>query len=432
MNALKTSLLAASAIAVTATSAAAGGYSRGSANLDPIFDTERFSSAAAVSVTSPTRKYETINGIPVNTFATGVVAGSAQLTALQAAGRVNASEGSRDFAETYYTLGATGAVDIYKGLRCAGSYAQPYGANANYGGTQLVTGTGTSTSNELSSHELGLTCAYRADVGPGTAYIIGGAFSQSVSYNEVRGFGFAAGGGDLNLSDTSYGYRIGVGYTVPEIALKTSLVYRSKVDHRVTGTVQTTGAPISALPNSTAGAFADVTTPQSLKFSVQSGVAKNVLVFGSVEWTDWSTIQQVQVFLNPNTFAAGTPALALNGVSIDGYFRDGWTVQGGVGYRFNEKLAASGSVTWDRGVSNGTNAGGRAGAAASGFTDTWTFAAGLGFEPNENVTLRGGVAYSILTSGAFRTDNTSGVPNALIGLGTDSAISGGASLSINF
>ena len=38
-------------------------------------------------------------------------------------------------------------------------------------------------------------------------------------------------------------------------------------------------------------------------------------------------------------------------VSFDLFYRDGWTVTGGVGHKFTETISGAASITWDRGTS---------------------------------------------------------------------------------
>ncbi len=390
---LTTTLLATAAMTA---SAVAGGYSRGSANLDPFFETGT-SYAAQMTVVSPTRGYETINGTPASAFVSPF----------------DGSRADRDFAETYVNAGATVAFDIAGGFRCGGSIAQPYGAKTDYGFAQIITGTGTTTSAELGSLEIGGTCAYGMDVGPGKLHVLGGLFYQNLTYDEARGFGFGSpfGGGDLAFDDGGLGYRLGLGYTIPEIALKATLVYRSSVDHTLTGVVRNPAFPT---PGSSVNGFADAETPQSVKLSLQSGIAPGWLAFGSVEWADWSVIQRVQVFANPGQLAP--IAVPLAGVTVDAFFKDGWTVTGGVGHKFNDQWAGTFSITWDKGTSGADNPLG----IVSSYSDSWTFAVGAAYDATPNVSIRGGLAYSILEDHVEVKEG-----GARIGYGTDHAIGGG-------
>jgi long-subunit fatty acid transport protein len=76
--------------------------------------------------------------------------------------------------------------------------------------------------------------------------------------------------------------------------------------------------------------------------------------------------------------------------SLDLLYRDGWTVSGGVGHRFNDQWSAAGSITWDRGTTTGIGT----------QTDTWTFGGGVAYTPTPNVELRLAGALGILTSGS--------------------------------
>jgi len=380
-------------------SAIAGGYSRGSANLDPLFDTGN-SVTTSAAVVAPNRSFDTINGTPAGAFGPSPVGTYAD----------------EKFSETYYFGAATAAIGLTEDLRCAGTYSQPFGANADYGWSKLVSGIGTTTSSELSSHEFGATCAYGMDAGKGRFHFVGGVFYESINYDEARAFGydsFATGsqGADISMSDGGVGYRAGVAYTIPEIALKASLIYRSEVSHTLTGLVRSVsiGGPVSS--------FADASLPQSVKLSVQSGIAPGWLAFGSVEWTDWSVLQQVQVYSDPGTLAVGP--VALPGVTVDAFFRDGWTVSGGVGHAFNDKFSGSLSLTWDRGVSPGQY--------VSGFSDTWTVAVGGAYNPSEKLSIRGGVSFSSLQAITYTELDAD-----VVSYDTDYAIGGGLSLVAKF
>ncbi|MEO0635813.1 MAG: outer membrane protein transport protein [Pseudomonadota bacterium] len=420
---LGTGILAASAAALMATSATAGGYGRGSVDVAPLLG-DGLTAGGGFTIVSPTRRITAVNG----TATTG--------------------NARTDFASTYVVPNAFASSPIAGSeARCMAGYTQPYGAKADYGSAQIltaaVTGTGqpisTTTANELSSHELGLTCSYGFDAGPVKAYIIGGAFAQYVSYTETKG---AIVGGNFtdniaNLSgdDTGFGYRVGLGISKEDIALKASLVYRSRVNHNVTGT-QTLGpiAAAGAAASSTltaaqlAGTYgftAAATTPQSLKLSFQTGIAPKTLLFGSVEWTDWSVLQQVQVLGNGTGTA--TAAALVNGrptpgsPTIDAFFRDGWTVNIGAARQLTEKASILGAYTWDRGTGSGR----------SGFSDTHTLAAGVNYKANDNLSVRAGLAYSYLTSVTY---NTTDIANNAVTVtnGAGNALAGALSVSLTF
>jgi len=219
-------------------------------------------------------------------------------------------------------------------------------------------------------------------MGPGDVYVLGGVFSQSFDYTEVKDFG------SLNLQDDSaFGYRFGAAYEIKEYALRAEVMYRSEVKHEAEG-VFTSGTPLTLLPGppftpsaiplgTQLSAVGEGTLPQSLEFSLQSGIAPGWLAFGSVKWTDWSVLQT----LNYNITGLGDQQKNF-------FWRDGWTITGGVGHQITEKVSGALSLTWDRGVGTGADI----------FSDTWTLGAGAQIKHGPGV-LRIGAAASYLTSG---------------------------------
>lgn len=117
-----------------------------------------------------------------------------------------------------------------------------------------------------------------------------------------------------------------------------------------------------------------------LDLTVQSGIAEGWLAFGSIKWTDWSVLEDIQV----------VEGIAGQGFSTTRFFfEDGWTVTGGLGHRFNPSLSGSMSLTWDKGVSTGWDT----------LTDTWTIAGGLAYDVSSNLQIRGGGAAIYFTEG---------------------------------
>lgn len=165
-------------------------------------------------------------------------------------------------------------------------------------------------------------------------------------------------GGEVNLAGLAYGqvngynvtfdddwgtgYLAGVAYEKPEIALRIALTYFSKVKHQL-DTVETyaanvvnpaTGAVLvpGGLP---LGSTTTVNTPQAVNLDVQSGIAKDTLLFGSVRWVDWSSFD-----ISPQTFSAVTGGGL---VSLE----DTTTYTLGVGRKFNENWSGSAFITYE-------------------------------------------------------------------------------------
>ncbi|TIW76971.1 MAG: transporter, partial [Mesorhizobium sp.] len=112
-------------------------------------------------------------------------------------------------------------------------------------------------------------------------------------YQKVYGFkegltdiGFGPMVGRVDLDSSGWGWRAGIAYEIPDIALRASLVYNSQVKlDNISGTLDIGGVvstPIYAPTQS---------MPDTVEFKLQSGIAPGWLAFGSVKWVNWSVLQ---------------------------------------------------------------------------------------------------------------------------------------------
>jgi long-chain fatty acid transport protein len=390
VGAVKVFLAGVAGTALVVASAQAGGFSRGTADTDILFEEGNFNMRAGATIVSPQRGYSTINGVA-------------------------AADGN--YTNSYVV--PTGAVklNLTDYARCAGTYTQPYGGSSSYGPQAIAAGLADGSglvSRQFTTDEFGLTCAAMFDnvgsfgeMGSGRLSLIGGVFIENFNFVETVQFQgavitaglLAAGqpalvagavGGTLNGTQGALsfnggynpGYRIGLAYEVPEIAARVQLLYRSQVNHTPAGTFVTAA---DALAGGSGVTRAAGTLPQSLELRAQTGVAPGTLVFGSVKWTDWSVLQRL------NYTVTGGP---LPGVrNLEFFWKDGWTVTGGVGREFNDWLSGSVSLTWDQGVSTTEDV----------FTDTWTLATGVQIK-GERASLSLGGAISHLAGGAVSAE----------------------------
>ncbi|WP_074061088.1 MULTISPECIES: OmpP1/FadL family transporter [Rhizobium] len=368
----------------------AGGLERGGYNIDLLFDPSRFAVESTATFVMPQRKLKNVDDInPLN-------------------GDLNAIPGhstSADDSESYWSPRIGAKVAIGDAADCMADYSQPYGAHANPGANWA--GANDNIETKVNSDNYALTCSYRFDVGPGQFRIIGGT-----NYLEMDGFkerlvvapevitaltgGLASGSGvgRLDLEGDGWGWRGGVAYEIPEYAFRASLMYYSEVKlDSVSGTVDLTNIPAILDPViGGAGTVIPVTgstaMPDALELKVQSGIAPDWLAFGSVKWTDWSQLQRIPFYNS-----------GVEITSLDLGYRDGWTITGGVGHKFNEQWSGAVSVTWDRGTSQ----------EFGSQTDSWLLGAGVSYSPNQNVEFRLGGVLGILTSGDSSPTTIDGV-----------------------
>lgn len=403
---LKSVVAVLAASVAMASAANAGGLERGGYNIDLLFDSSRFASDASVAYVMPDRQLR--NTVDTNA-ADGI--GSNGL----GAGSTTAKE-----TESYLVPRIGFKVGVGDSVDCMADYSQPYGAHTNPGPNWV--GANSNIETKIDSGGFAATCSYKFSAGKGSLRLIGG-----VSYLDIGGFktrlvappALGGGNGRLDLSETGYGWRAGLAYEIPEIAFRASLMYYSEVElSNITGTLDLSAVnpavnPLNPLLGLVTPVFGSTSMPEVVELKVQSGIAPGWLAFGSVKWVDWSQLQTVS-FCPEATRALGCTYSGVNrATSLDLLYQDGWTVSSGIAHRFNETLAGSASITWDRGTSTGTGT----------QTDTWTFAAGIAYNPNENVEVRLGGALGVLTSGS------SGVVTTPLGaFGTDVSYSFGNDL----
>lgn len=451
MTILKRAALALAATAAITTAAQAGGFSRGSANLDGLYASEYVNepiiSSFGVTFVSPGRSYDSVTGIvPTGQVVVNPATGAPVINpatgqpVVQGTG-VPFQQGDTEFGQDFAVPFASLGLKFAERGQCVGSYAQPYGADSSYDGPVSFY----IQSQSIETFELGATCSVGFDAGRGRAYAIGGVFYESLEYDQARDFraldaatvaGIGAGAispttippgrffgatgvSQISVSDQTVGFRLGAAYEIPEIALKASLIYRSETEYDdISGTF--TGTPFAGIFRGRAGALAAqarqaglagnadlaqrlaaaaaqqngfslaagtsqsstatgvATLPRQLELNVQSGVAAGTLVFGSLKWTDWSVVQQIDL-VDQFSGAAFT--------NFQGFFRDGYTATLGVGRAFNEDLAGSLSLTYDRGVGTGFDT----------FSDTYTVAGGVAYDLNEIANVRAGGAVIYFT-----------------------------------
>ncbi|MCV3208735.1 OmpP1/FadL family transporter [Mesorhizobium sp. YC-39] len=354
----------------------AGGLERSGYNIDLLFDPSQVTGEVAGTYVMPDRTLNNVvdidpsDGIGTTGFGGGKTDGVHE-------------------TEDYFSPRLGIKVGIGQHVDCMADYSEPWGAHSNPGFDWM--GVNNNIETKIDSENYAATCSYKMDVGKGQLRFIGGVFYQEVSGFKLRQVApaFASvgnGTGLLELAGDGVGWRIGTAYEIPDIALRASLVYNSAVDlGDITGQVDLSQVNGQVIP-----VFGNQSMPQSVEFKLQSGIAPGWLAFGSIKWVDWSQLQLVSFCSRQ---IQGILPCTYEGVgfvtSLDLLYRDGWTVSGGIGHKFNEQWSGAITLTWDRGTTTGL----------STQTDTWTVGGGASFTPSENVELRFGGAIGVMTSG---------------------------------
>lgn len=367
----------------------------------------KFTSIAVMSVTALSTTAATAGGLdrtrtPIDLiFETGNYAElSFGAATAELSGRDLLGNSISDVSNDFSLVGAGLKMQFTEKFSFSMIFDQPYGADVQYGGNPAATLLGGTMAKADSN---ALTTIFKYNVTDRVAVYGGPRIVQAEGEITLSGLAY----GPLNgynvkfATDQGLGYVAGAAYEIPDIALRAALTYHSEVELDL-GTTQTFpgGAPTATPPTVSK-------LPQSIKLDLQSGIAKNTLLFGSVRWAEWSKFQ-----LDP---VGAVPNLA----SLD----DTITYEIGVGRKFNDKFSARVSYLYEAGgsddlVSPLTPTDGQQALALAGK-----------YQINDMVSLSAGVRYTWLGDARPET----GTPDtARANFTGNHAVSGGLKIGINF
>jgi long-chain fatty acid transport protein len=303
-------LVTASALALAAGAANAGGIDRSGQSIAPLFEKGGYAELS-FGMVNPS-----VSGKDLAIFG---------------------GRNSQNVGKDYLSLGFAYKQDINDQLSYAIIYEKPFGADLSYasvanGGSVAFGG----TKAHAGYDELSAILRYKFNDNM-SAY---GGLRISRASGDVTLKGAAYGGlsgYNANFSnDTGYGYVVGVAYEKPEIALRVALTYHSAIKHEHDTKETISGFPIG--PVSTT----EVSTPQSVNLDVQSGIAPGWLAFGQIRWVDWSEYDIDPLVL---TKATNGGVFVKGGGLVD--LSDSTTYTLGIGHKFNDQWSGAASVSYE-------------------------------------------------------------------------------------
>ncbi|MBA2778187.1 OmpP1/FadL family transporter [Billgrantia kenyensis] len=201
--------------------------------------------------------------------------------------------------------------------------------------------------------------------------------------------------------DDAWGYNLGVIFQpVPETTL--GLTYRSKVDYTLTGDfrARTTNdmppgvfgpGPVPAGTELSArDAQLDLTTPETINFSITQQMSDRLKLMAGASWVRWSRFDEIRV-IDPND-PGGDP------ITLEQQdYSNAWAYALGGEYQLNPQLALRAGVTLDF-----TPTSDEFRSARIPSDDRRIFSVGAGWTPVDNLTLD--LAYSYLTERSTHVD----------------------------
>lgn len=318
-------------------------------------------------------------------------------------GKDNAGNKVSDMAEDYYFPTAAIKIQATDKISLGLLYDQPFGADSQYAPESnafatVNTNTGVleGTSVEVKTNSITALIGYQPNE---NWNVYAGPVYQSVKAKvSLRGTAYRGpqvlGGYDIDLKESeAYGWLAGFAYSIPEIALKAAVTYRSEIKHEL-DTTETFGFGTDGalyIPGLTGTLLgkpviptyhkAEITTPQSVNIDLQSGIAKNTLAFANIRWVHWD-----QFAVKPAYLSQLTGALTGKQQNLVDYSDDQWSANVGLGRKFNNKWSGSASVGYDSGAGNPVTTLG----PTEGY---WSVGLGGQYSPAENYFIQAGVKY---------------------------------------
>lgn len=284
-----------------------------------------------------------------------------------------------DMADDYYFANAAIKVQATEQISLGLIYDQPFGADATYqlDGSNFSSSTlNEGTQVEVKTQNLTALIGYQPTknwniyAGPVWQTVEADIALRGRSYQSLSGYNIKVD------QEEAYGWLAGAAYSIPEIALRAAITYRSEIKHEL-DTSETFALGAVVRPNSNT----EVVTPQSVNIDLQSGVAKDTLAFANIRWVHWD-----QFAVKPTYLAAATQAARGKAQNLIDYSDDQWSITTGLSHKFNDKWAGSASVGYDSGAGNPVT-------TLGPVEGNWSFGLGAQYSPAQSYFIAAGVRY---------------------------------------
>jgi long-chain fatty acid transport protein len=208
----------------------------------------------------------------------------------------------------------------------------------------------------------------------------------------------AFGGPNPNVvidgDDFGFGYTLGILWN-PLSGTNVGLGFRSSVEHTLDGDISVAGDK--------AKTSADLETPDIATASLRQKVSERLTLLGTIEWTNWSDLDQIVVKAHANNPKIGATAGSPVAVLPLGW-HDGWFFSGGAEFAINDRTTVRGGVAYEESpIQNATER-----TARVPDTDRVWLSLGAAYEWSPTTTINVAYSHIFLEDGAI--DRTSEFP----------------------
>ena len=199
-----------------------------------------------------------------------------------------------------------------------------------------------------------------------------GTLSSTV--NPVPSF-FRDGEYKVSGNDWGYGYNLGVMFQATD-STRLGLSYKSKVDYTLEGDVKNTDIANGFVKAGKYDGSLDLTTPESVDFSITQQFGSRWTGYAGTTWTRWSRFKEVVIDSPSN------PVSNLQQVTEPQNWHDTVSYAAGLSYQLDPQWVLRTGLAFDPTPTNNTD---RSPRIPSG--DRYVFALGAGYSPTANLTL---------------------------------------------
>jgi long-chain fatty acid transport protein len=223
---------------------------------------------------------------------------------------------------------------------------------------------------------------------------IDGTLESNLSLNPNAADGTVKIKGD----DTALGYNIGIMVQALE-STRLGLTYHSKVKYKLEGDTKVNYAALGPLGNQKFDASLDITTPESVDFSVTHQLNDQWTLYAGSTWTRWSRLKEISV--ENEGVPAALAARGFGTITEEQNWHDTWAHAIGASYQLNKQWVLRTGLSVDQSPTNNED---RSPRIPTG--DRKIFSLGAGWSPTDDLTID--VAYSYLREESVKVNNSNG------------------------
>ncbi|WP_122665859.1 OmpP1/FadL family transporter [Pseudomonas viridiflava] len=185
--------------------------------------------------------------------------------------------------------------------------------------------------------------------------------------------------------DTALGFNVGILVQATD-STRVGATYHSKVKYKLDGDTKISGPNFGPFNGQKYDASLDLTTPESVDFSVTHELDANWTLYAGSTWTRWSRLESIDV---KNSGVPGPLTPTIGTISEPQNWHDTWAHAIGASYKVNKEWTLRTGFSVDQSPTNNEN---RSPRIPTGDRKAISF--GAGWSPNDNLTID--VAYSYL------------------------------------